>query len=85
VGLLKILLNRRSHPPSIPEEEGEGDRDTPDPAALNDGSCRLTPDVALPIEERVGIGATFRKGRNGVFEVFSIAQNTIFGTRNIQP
>ena len=82
---MKILLNRRSHPPSIPEEEGEGDRDTPDPASLNDGRSRLTPDVVLPIEERIGIGATFRKGRNGVFEVLYIAQNTIFGTRNLQP
>jgi hypothetical protein len=59
-GIKKIMINRRSHATSIPEEEGDWDRSV----------SRGTPDVLQPAAvERVGIGATFHKGRNGVFEV----------------
>lgn len=59
-GIKKIMINRRSHATSIPEEEGDWDRSV----------SRGTPDVLQPAPvERVGIGATFHKGRNGVFEV----------------
>jgi C-terminal processing protease CtpA/Prc len=56
----KIMINRRSHATSIPEEDGDWDR----------SASRGTPDDSQPAAvERVGIGATFHKGRNGVFEV----------------
>ncbi len=56
----KILLNRRSHAPTIPEEDEEYAR----------SSSRGTPEASsVSVDNRVGIGATFRKGRNGVFEV----------------
>jgi C-terminal processing protease CtpA/Prc len=61
----RIMLHRRSHAPSIPEEDGDAGR----------SSSRGTPDAAAatPVQdERVGIGATFRKGRNGVFEARAV-------------
>ena len=59
-GIKKILINRRSHAPTIPEEEEDTAR----------SSSRGTPEVSsVNADNRVGIGATFRKGRNGVFEV----------------
>lgn len=59
----RIMLSRRSHAPAIPEEDGDAGR----------SSSRGTPDAARPVtDERVGIGATFRKGRNGVFEVSAV-------------
>ena len=56
----KVLINRRSNTPSTLEGVVEEDR----------SSSRCTPDAASPhSSERVGIGATFCKGRNGLFEV----------------
>ena len=56
----KIMINRRSQAPTIPEEDGDAGR----------SSSRGTPDVAgAQVDERIGIGATFHRGRNGVFEV----------------
>jgi len=69
----KILINRRSQPTPIPEEEeggegGEVDSAACDAAAASDAAAAFD-DVTVLKDERVGIGATFHKGRNGVFEV----------------
>ena len=56
----KVLINRRSNTPSALEGVIEEDR----------SSSRCTPEAASPhSNERLGIGATFCKGRNGLFEV----------------